>query len=58
MDKMMKECMKPHAILHIVSGAGVGLLLVAFFPGFAASALTWGLVLIVLGIVGEFLFVK
>jgi len=54
----MKECMKPHAILHIVSGAGVGLLLVAFFPGFAASALTWGLVLIVLGIVGEFLFVK
>ncbi|MBI3290308.1 hypothetical protein HYZ78_02840 [Candidatus Microgenomates bacterium] len=47
----MSECTKPHALVHLVSGAGVGLLLSGVFAG---SATTLGIALVVLGVVGEF----
>lgn len=57
-DKMMKECMKPHALLHSLAGVGLGLVLVGLMPSLAASAMMLGLVLVVVGIAGEFLFLK
>lgn len=58
MDKMLKECTKPHPLLHLVSGAGLGLLLVGLMPGLAMNAMMLGLVLVVVGVAGEFLFMK
>lgn len=46
----VSECMKPHALVHLVTGAGIGLLLSGVF---AESAMTFGVALVVLGIVGE-----
>ena len=47
----MEECMKSHALVHLVSGAGIGLLLSGVF---ADSATTFGIALVVLGVVAEF----
>lgn len=58
MDKMMKECMKPHALLHSVAGVGLGVLLTGFLPSLAANAVMIGLVLIIVGVGGEFLMKK
>lgn len=58
MDKMMKECMKPHPLLHTVSGIGLGMLLVGWL-GLTGESLTWwGVGLVVVGVVGEFMFLK
>ena len=55
MEKMMKECMKPHALLHSVAGVGLGLLLANWFGGFVSEMGLWlGLGLLVVGIGGEF----
>lgn len=58
MEKMMKECAKPHQLLHLVSGAGLGLVLVGVVPSLAANALTLGVVLIVVGVAAEFMMKK
>ena len=55
LDKMMKECMKPHALLHLVTGAGLGMLLTTWFTGVAVNAAMWGWVLLLVGIVGDYL---
>ena len=47
----MSECMKSHALVHLVSGAGVGLLLAGMLGGSASTA---GIALVVLGVVAEF----
>lgn len=47
----MSECMKSHALVHLVSGAGVGLLLSGMV---ADSAMMFGVALVVLGVVAEF----
>lgn len=44
--------MKAHPLVHLVSGAGVGLILAGVFGN---SAMTVGIALVVLGVVGEFL---
>lgn len=49
-NAMMKECTKPHALAHSVSGAGVALLVLYFIPALAAYALILGVVLLVGGI--------
>lgn len=56
----MKECMRPHPLLHTVSGAGIGLLLAGLVPalGAGSSAVTLGAILLVGGVVGEFVFLK
>ncbi len=55
MDAMMKECTKPHSLAHSVSGAGVGLLVVALVPALATYALILGAVLLVGGIAWDFM---
>ena len=55
LDKMMKECMKPHALLHLVTGAGLGMLLTTWFTAVAVNAAMWGWVLLLVGIVGDYL---
>lgn len=59
MEKMMKECMKPHPLLHIVSGVGLGVLVANWFGGLVGETGVWvGLALVVGGVVGEFMFLK
>lgn len=52
---MMKECMKPHALLHSLMGIGLGMVLLALLPGLVSNALTIGVVLIVIAFVAEFM---
>lgn len=54
----LKECLKPHPLLHTLSGVGLGLVIVALLPALGPSALTLGVVLVVAGLLGEFLFLK
>ena len=54
-DKMMKECTKPHPLLHTLGGVGLGILLVGLVPTLGASAVMLGIILLVGSIVGEFL---
>lgn len=59
MDKMMKECTKPHPLLHSVAGIGIGFLLVALFGStLIAKAMVLGIILLVVGVAGEFVFLK
>ncbi len=53
MDKMMKECMKPHALMHTLTGVGLGVLLVGLVPTLGANAVMFGGLLVVAGIVGD-----
>jgi len=54
MNAMVKECMKPHALNHIVSGAGIGFLVLYFVPSLNANLLILGAVLLVGAFVLEF----
>ena len=45
----MKECTKPHALAHSVSGAGVALLVLYFLPTLTPYLLVLGLVLLIGG---------
>ena len=54
----MKECMKPHPLLHSLMGIGLGLVLVSLFPTLVSNALTWGVVLIVVAFVLEMMMGK
>lgn len=50
--------MKPHALAHSVTGAGVILIVASFIPAIAANALVIGLVLLVGGAVYDFVVNK
>lgn len=54
MDAKMKACMTPHALSHILTGIGVGLVLVGLFSGLVAQALTLGIIVVIAGIVIDF----
>jgi len=57
MDKMMKECMKPHPLLHTIAGIGIGMVLVNWVGGLVGSMGVWlGLILLVVGVGGEFVW--
>lgn len=58
MEKMMKECMKPHPLLHTVSGVGLGMLLTNWFGLVGTAGVYLGVILVVLGVVGEFVLLK
>lgn len=58
MDAMMKSCMKPHAIAHLVTGAGVGILVLALVPSLAANALVIGIIVAVAGLAYDFMVNK
>lgn len=48
MDKKMKECMQPHALMHSLAGLGVGLLLATLVP---ALQMVWlGVVIVVVAV--------
>ena len=49
-----KECFKPHAVLHSISGFGVGLIAVGLVPSLAESALIIGIIILVAAIITEF----
>jgi hypothetical protein len=55
MNAMMKECSKPHALAHSVSGAGVALLVLYFVPSLLSYLLVLGLVLLVGGVVWDYM---
>lgn len=54
MNAMIKECAKPHALAHSVSGAGIGFLVLYFVPSLTANLLMLGLVLFVVGFVLDY----
>ena len=58
MNMDMKECMKPHALLHSLTGIGLGLILVALMPSLVGNALMLGVVVVVVGIVGDMMVKK
>ena len=51
----MKECFKKHPMLHLLTGIGIGLVLIALFPDLVSSALMVGIIAIVVGIGAELL---
>ena len=58
MDKMMKECMKTHPLLHTLGGVGLGLVLVALVPALVAKAFVLGIILIVVQFAAEYMNMK
>ena len=52
----MKECFKKHPMLHMLTGIGVGLLVIGLVPALAANAVMIGIILVVVGIGSEFVF--
>ena len=55
MQAMWKECSSPHSLAHFVTGAGIILLVAAYIPAVAANALILGLILLVAGVVWDFM---
>jgi hypothetical protein len=51
---MLKECTKPHALSHSVSGAGIALLVLYFLPTLMPYVLVLGLVLLIGGVLWDF----
>lgn len=58
MDKMMKECMQPHQLLHLLTGAGLGMVILALVPSLVSNALMVGVALVVVGVGAEFVVLK
>lgn len=54
MDKKIKECMKPHALAHSLSGLGVGFILIALMPSLVSMAFVIGIIALVGGIIWDF----
>ena len=54
MNAMFKECMKPHALVHSITGAGVAFLLLYFVPSLTTNLLALGIVLFVAAFILEF----
>ena len=54
-NAMMKECMKPHALNHMVSGAGIGFLVLYFVPSLTSYLLVLGIALLVVAFAWEFM---
>lgn len=52
----MKECMKPHALLHSLGGLGLGLAVAALWPDIAT--VTVGVIVFAVAMVGEFMIMK
>lgn len=52
-NAMFKECARPHALAHWVSGAGMGFLVLYFVPSLTANLLMLGVVLLVAAFVWE-----
>lgn len=55
MDARFKECMKPHAFAHSLTGFGVAFILLAFVPSLAGNALMIGIIAFVLGFILDYM---
>ncbi len=55
MEAKFKECTKPHALAHSLTGAGVALLAVALIPKLGTYALIIGAVALIGGVAWDFL---
>ena len=53
MDKKMKECFTPHAIMHSAIGLGIGLILAAVVPSLANVMI--GVVIVVVAAALDFM---
>lgn len=51
----LKRCFTTHALLHNLFGIGLGLILVGLVPTLAANGLVWGIVVVVVALVADFL---
>jgi hypothetical protein len=51
---MIKECTRPHALSHLVSGAGIALLVLYLLPTLMPYVLALGLILLIFGILWDF----
>lgn len=49
-SKAAKECTKPHALAHSLTGFAVALIVVGLWPALGAMALTYGIILLVVGV--------
>jgi len=58
MDALIKACTKPHAIAHLVTGAGIGMLVLALVPSLVANALVIGIIVVVVGMVYDLMVNK
>lgn len=59
LDAKMKECMKPHALIHSLTGVGLGVLVATAFSGaIGANGIMLGVLLIAAGIVGDMMVNK
>ena len=58
MDAMMKECTKPHSLVHMLTGIGLGLILVGLVPTLASNGLMYGVVLVVVAVVLDMMVQK
>jgi len=54
MNAMFKECTKPHALVHSITGAAVAFLLLYFIPSLTANLLVLGIALLVVAFILEF----
>lgn len=55
MDKQMKECLKPHSIVHLIFGTGIGLVIANWLETFTGQqGLVIGLFIILVAFMGEF----
>ncbi|OGG12370.1 hypothetical protein A3J20_05095 [Candidatus Gottesmanbacteria bacterium RIFCSPLOWO2_02_FULL_42_29] len=54
MNAMFKECVKPHALVHSLTGAAVAFLLLYFVPGLIDKLLVLGIILFVAAFILEF----
>jgi hypothetical protein len=51
---MLKACTNSHALSHLVSGAGIALLVLYFLPTLMPYVLALGLILLIFGILWDF----
>lgn len=59
LDAKMKECMKPHSLMHSLSGIGLGVVVATVFSGaIGANGIMFGILLIAAGIVGDMMVNK
>ena len=54
-NAMIKECTKPHALNHMVTGAGIGFLVLYFVPSLTSYLLVLGAVLLLVAFAWEFM---
>jgi len=58
MEKHLQECIKPHMLIHALTGIGIGLLLPILVPRIGDKAFIIAIGCILIAMVGEFVLAK